>query len=40
MRWLVLCILVLEVATCGQKGPLSLPDASAVSVSAIDIGSR
>ncbi|MEZ5559280.1 MAG: lipoprotein [Pseudomonadales bacterium] len=26
MRWLVLLLLVLQVATCGQKGPLTLPE--------------
>jgi predicted small lipoprotein YifL len=26
MRWLLLGVLVLQVATCGQKGPLTLPE--------------
>lgn len=26
MRWLVLVVLTLQAATCGQKGPLTLPD--------------
>ncbi|MGE0621782.1 MAG: lipoprotein [Pseudomonadales bacterium] len=26
MRWTILCLLATLVATCGQKGPLYLPD--------------
>lgn len=26
MRWVLLCVLVMQAATCGQKGPLTLPD--------------
>ncbi len=26
MRWLLLIVITLEVATCGQKGPLTLPE--------------
>ena len=26
MRWLLLGVLMLQVATCGQKGPLTLPE--------------
>ncbi len=26
MRWLLTSILFLQCATCGQKGPLTLPD--------------
>ena len=26
MRWLLLALVVLQSATCGQKGPLTLPD--------------
>lgn len=28
MRWLLLSILILQVATCGQKGPLTLPSSA------------
>ncbi|HEX7037356.1 MAG TPA: lipoprotein [Pseudomonadales bacterium] len=26
MRWLVLALVILQSATCGQKGPLTLPE--------------
>lgn len=26
MRWLLLTLITLQTATCGQKGPLTLPD--------------
>lgn len=26
MRWLLLALITLEAATCGQKGPLTLPE--------------
>jgi len=26
MRWLLLTLITLQAATCGQKGPLTLPD--------------
>jgi predicted small lipoprotein YifL len=26
MRWLLLCVLALQAATCGQRGPLTLPE--------------
>lgn len=26
MRWIFLCLLVMQAASCGQKGPLTLPD--------------
>ncbi len=26
MRWLALVLITLQAATCGQKGPLTLPD--------------
>ena len=26
MRWLVLALVILQSATCGQKGPLILPE--------------
>lgn len=26
MRWLLLALVTLHTATCGQKGPLMLPD--------------
>lgn len=26
MRWLLLAIVTLQAATCGQKGPLTLPE--------------
>lgn len=26
MRWLLLALVTLQSATCGQKGPLTLPD--------------
>jgi predicted small lipoprotein YifL len=26
MRWLLLALLTLQSATCGQKGPLTLPE--------------
>jgi predicted small lipoprotein YifL len=29
MRWLVLALVTLQSATCGQKGPLTLPDTNA-----------
>ena len=29
MRWLIVLILLGMVATCGQKGPLYLPDSEA-----------
>ena len=25
MRWLLLCLLITQVVTCGQRGPLTLP---------------
>jgi predicted small lipoprotein YifL len=28
MRWLLLALVILQSATCGQKGPLTLPDAA------------
>lgn len=30
MRWLLLALVTLQVATCGQKGPLTLPEPSSV----------
>lgn len=30
MRWLLLALLTLEAATCGQKGPLILPEPSSL----------
>jgi predicted small lipoprotein YifL len=30
MRWLVLALVTLQSATCGQKGPLTLPAPDAV----------
>ncbi|MDA1075400.1 MAG: lipoprotein [Proteobacteria bacterium] len=32
MRWLLLIALISLVVTCGQKGPLTLPDKSLVSL--------
>lgn len=29
MRWLLLTLITLQTATCGQKGPLTLPDEQA-----------
>ncbi len=26
MRWLLLALITLQTATCGQKGPLTLPE--------------
>ena len=26
MRWLLLTLVILQSATCGQKGPLTLPE--------------
>lgn len=26
MRWLLMTLIILQTATCGQKGPLHLPD--------------
>lgn len=26
MRWLLLYLLIMQVATCGQRGPLTLPE--------------
>jgi predicted small lipoprotein YifL len=26
MRWLLMTVIILQTATCGQKGPLHLPD--------------
>ncbi|MDZ7668661.1 MAG: lipopeptide [Gammaproteobacteria bacterium] len=26
MRWLLLTLITLQAATCGQKGPLTVPD--------------
>jgi predicted small lipoprotein YifL len=34
MRWLLLCVLVMQTATCGQKGPLTLPEGAAGSAPA------
>ena len=34
MRWLLLSVLLLQVATCGQKGPLTLPEHGAATVHA------
>jgi len=34
MRWLLLCILTLQTATCGQRGPLTLPENGAAVVQA------
>lgn len=28
MRWLLTTLLILQCATCGQKGPLTLPESS------------
>lgn len=28
MRWLVLTVVILQAATCGQSGPLTLPEDS------------
>jgi predicted small lipoprotein YifL len=30
MRWTILLLLTLQAATCGQKGPLTLPEPEAV----------
>ena len=39
MRWLVLALVILQSATCGQKGPLTLPeDAAAVPLPAAGTG--
>ena len=32
VRWMVLCLLTTLVATCGQKGPLYLPEKPATGV--------
>ncbi len=32
MRWLLLSLLIMQVATCGQRGPLTLPDQSATAI--------
>lgn len=32
MRWIFIGLITLQVATCGQKGPLRLPDSGAVAV--------
>jgi len=33
MRWVLLCVMVMQAATCGQKGPLTLPDKSGADLS-------
>jgi predicted small lipoprotein YifL len=33
MRWTVVILLTLQAATCGQKGPLTLPEPAAAVVS-------
>jgi predicted small lipoprotein YifL len=33
VRWLLLTLLVSSIATCGQKGPLELPDTAAAAPS-------
>ncbi|MFM7121365.1 MAG: LPS translocon maturation chaperone LptM [Gammaproteobacteria bacterium] len=38
MRWLLLLLLAMNVATCGQKGPLELPKGRVTTVLA-DAGS-
>ncbi|MFV2090135.1 MAG: lipoprotein [Pseudomonadales bacterium] len=32
MRWIVLCLLAALATTCGQKGPLTLPDDPKVAI--------
>jgi predicted small lipoprotein YifL len=39
VRWIILLLLTMQVATCGQKGPLTLPDGSSPHV-AVDIADR
>jgi predicted small lipoprotein YifL len=34
MRWLLLSVFLLQVATCGQRGPLTLPEPDAANVRA------
>jgi predicted small lipoprotein YifL len=34
MRWVLFCLLVMQAATCGQKGPLTLPDRGGAGLSA------
>jgi predicted small lipoprotein YifL len=38
MRWLVLLVLSLNVAMCGQKGPLTLPDEAPAVATMADTG--
>lgn len=35
MRWLLLALITLQSATCGQKGPLMLPDAEPSQATAV-----
>jgi hypothetical protein len=39
MRWLLLGVLMLQVATCGQKGPLTLPEPGVTRTGGITGGS-
>ena len=38
MRWIIVAIFSLLVATCGQKGPLTLPDEESVARSSAPAG--
>ncbi len=38
MRWFLLLILGLNVAMCGQKGPLSLPEEGPAAIAAANAG--
>ena len=40
MRWIILVSLVASVATCGQKGPLTLPEKKAIAPSAVYVTNR
>jgi len=40
MRHIVIIVLALQIATCGQKGPLELPAAAAAPVSSLVHASR
>jgi predicted small lipoprotein YifL len=38
MRWFLILILGLNVAMCGQKGPLSLPEEEPAAIAAAEAG--
>jgi predicted small lipoprotein YifL len=40
MRWIFIGLISLQAATCGQKGPLRVPDSAAVAVVAVSASAR